>query len=216
MKTDFAQAAEEQILAHRLGPEDAFATRGYAMMQCMLGHREQAEAASRHMLELDPLRPSLYHDRADIQYMDRHYDDALQTMRQEQALGEDDLPFTRAYTAWVHLAQNRPQAAEQDCKAGCAWPEFDNALIAYKLGRPAEAQASLDQLHAVHRKQHEDPYFDDAEIYAQWGQSTKALAALAKAVRGAPFRWIRVEPFLDPIRDTPEFRQIEAGLHLPP
>jgi TolB-like protein/DNA-binding winged helix-turn-helix (wHTH) protein len=216
MKTDFAEAAEEQTLAHRLGPEDAFATRGYALIQCMLGHRGQAEAASRHMLELDPLRPSLYHDRAQIQNMDRNYDDALETMRQEQALGEDDLPFSRAYIAWVHLAQNRPQLAEQDCKPGCAWPEFDNALIAYKLGRVAEAQVSLDKLHELHKKHHENPFPDDAEIYAQWGEPAKALAALRNAGRAVPLRWIRVAPFLDPIRNTPEFKQIEASLHLPP
>ncbi len=216
IKADFAQAAEEQTLAHRLGPEDAFATRGYALMQCMLGHREQADAASRHMLELDPLRPSLYHDRALIQDMDRDYEGALETMRQELALGEDDLSFVRAYTAWVHLHQNKPQLAEQDCKPGCAWPEFDNALIAYKLGRAAEARASLDALHLVHKKQNEDPFIDDAEIFAHWGESEKALAALGKAARAYPLRWIRVDPLLDPIRNTPEFKQIEASLHLPP
>ena len=216
MKSDLAQAEEEQILAHRLGPEDAFATRGYALIECMLGHREQAEAASRHMVELDPLRPSLYHDRALIQTMDRHYDEALETMRQEQALGVDDLPFTRFYTAVVHLYQNRPDLAEQDCKPGCAWSEFVYALSAYKLGRVAEAQANLDKLHEVHKRRHEKPFSDDAEIYAQFGDTSKALAALRKAYETNTLRWIRVEPFLDPIRNAPEFRQIEASLHLPP
>jgi TolB-like protein/DNA-binding winged helix-turn-helix (wHTH) protein/tetratricopeptide (TPR) repeat protein len=217
-KADFAQSLAELTIAHKLGPEDALATRGYAVIQCMLGHRAEAETASRHMIELDPLRPSLYHDRAEIQDNDRDYAGALETIRQELALSGDDVSIVRAFAAWVYLHQNKPQLAEQECKPGCAWPEYDNAIIAYKLGRAAEAQASLDKLHILHKRQNENPFPDDAAIYAQWGDTEKALSALEQEVREDPYdgRWIRVDPIFDPIRDTPEFRRIEANLHLPP
>jgi tetratricopeptide (TPR) repeat protein len=214
-KVDFIHADAEQTLAHRLGPEDALATRGYALMQCMLGHRAEAEAASRHMLELDPLRSRLYHDRAYVQTVDRDYDGALVTIAHERALGVDDQPFIRAYTAWVHLAQNKPEAAAADCRPGCAWPEFNNAVIAHKLGHFAEAQASLDKLHVIAAGK---LFYDDAKIYAQWGDAPAALRGLAKAVQSDPYdvRWIRVDESLDPIRQYPAFKKAEDSLNLPP
>jgi hypothetical protein len=60
--------------------------------------------------------------------------------------------------------------------------------------------------------------YDYAEIYAQWGEKPAALQWLTKAerLRDAELGNLRVDRDLDPIRNEPEFKALEARLNLPP
>jgi predicted Zn-dependent protease len=53
-----------------------------------------------------------------------------------------------------------------------------------------------------------------AQIYAQWGETSKALEWLEKAKQlGDPeLRNLRVDPLLDPLRNEPRFQAIKQAV----
>jgi hypothetical protein len=59
--------------------------------------------------------------------------------------------------------------------------------------------------------------FRYAEVYAQWGDKVSALHWLAQAeqLHDASLVELRVDPFLDPIRNEPQFKAIEGRLNFP-
>jgi hypothetical protein len=56
-----------------------------------------------------------------------------------------------------------------------------------------------------------------AEIYAQWGNTAKALEWLDTAVRlqDSALGWLKMDPLLDPLRKEPRFQAIERELKFP-
>jgi len=56
-----------------------------------------------------------------------------------------------------------------------------------------------------------------SQIYAHWGNATKALEWLETAprMREPQLQWLKVEPFLDPIRNEPRFQTVERELKFP-
>ena len=61
------------------------------------------------------------------------------------------------------------------------------------------------------------PAYQYAEIYAQWGNTAKALEWLDTAVRlqDAALSWLKRDPLLDPLRNEPRFQVIERKLKFP-
>ena len=95
------------------------------------------------------------------------------------------------------------------------WIAEYEASIYDKLGRRADAEAELVKLKAI------DPSPDDsvqyAVIYAQWGQTAKALSFLETAlrVRHVALVYLKTFPFFDPLRNEPRFQAIERELKFP-
>ena len=56
-----------------------------------------------------------------------------------------------------------------------------------------------------------------AEVYAQWHQPVDALHWLVKAryQKDSGLSLIKIDPMMDPIRDEPGFKAIEASLSFP-
>jgi hypothetical protein len=59
--------------------------------------------------------------------------------------------------------------------------------------------------------------YELAAIYAQWGNTAKALERLEKALpnREDDLRYLKVDPLLDPLRNEPRFQAIERALKFP-
>ena len=88
------------------------------------------------------------------------------------------------------------------------------ALISEKLGRQADARRALSRLQA---KSGDAAAVFYATIYAQWGDTARALDWLETAMRHRDPYLIRVRQsnFLDPLRNEPRFRAIERNLKFP-
>jgi hypothetical protein len=56
-----------------------------------------------------------------------------------------------------------------------------------------------------------------ATIYAQWGNTTKALEWLTTAMRmrNPDLAYLKTDPLLDPLRQEPRFQAIERALKFP-
>ena len=63
----------------------------------------------------------------------------------------------------------------------------------------------------------EDYAYEYARIYAQWGDHTKALELLERAmrVRDAGLCFLKTDPLLDPLRNEPRFQAIARALKFP-
>jgi tetratricopeptide (TPR) repeat protein len=83
-----------------------------------------------------------------------------------------------------------------------------------KLGRHADAEAMLAKLRALNG---DSSAYQYAEIYAQWGDTAKALEGLDTAVRvGDPgLVQLKTDRLLDPLRTEPRFQAIERALRFP-
>jgi TolB-like protein/DNA-binding winged helix-turn-helix (wHTH) protein/tetratricopeptide (TPR) repeat protein len=209
-----AAGVTEMTAAHDLNPGNAVIERSYATMQARLGHRAEAEAAISRAIDLDPLTAWNYAELARIFYMNHKYDDALTALRREQSIGGDDPTFGNMIAALVHLAQGKPAAIFDDCRLGCIGSAAWHAIAYMKLGRKAEAQESLLRL----LKETDDdnaPYC--TFVYSQWGERESALHWLEITMNehSGVLQDIRVEPLLDPLRATPEFRDTERQLNMP-
>jgi Flp pilus assembly protein TadD len=89
------------------------------------------------------------------------------------------------------------------------------ALAYHALGRQANAERELQQLKDLAG---DSQAYNYAEIYAQWGNKAAALQWLAKAeqLRDPGMFNLKVSWSLDPIRDEPQFKAIEARMNFPP
>jgi tetratricopeptide (TPR) repeat protein len=83
-----------------------------------------------------------------------------------------------------------------------------------KLGRHADAEALLGKLQSPPSN---DSAYRYAEIYAQLGNTAKALDWLEAALRlrDAALEQIKTDPLLDPLRKEPRFQAIERALKFP-
>jgi hypothetical protein len=88
-------------------------------------------------------------------------------------------------------------------------------MIYDKLGRHADAEAELVKLKATDSPQ-DDPVMY-ADIYAQWGQTAKALSSLEAAlrIRHVALEYLKTHPLFDPLRKEPRFQAIERALKFP-
>jgi hypothetical protein len=82
-------------------------------------------------------------------------------------------------------------------------------VIAARAGRKADALASI---RAIEKRYGDAANYQYAEVYAQLGMVDAGLAALEAAwiKRDSGLGSLRVDPFLDPIRNQPRFSAIAA------
>jgi tetratricopeptide (TPR) repeat protein len=91
------------------------------------------------------------------------------------------------------------------------------AGLAYaKAGRRQEAEAIINRYRDIARTQYVMSYHV-AVIYAALGEKDKAFAEFEKAFEEHDYLLHRmnVEPFLDPLRDDPRFKEMLKRLNLP-
>jgi len=213
---DFAGASTEYNRALALAPGSALVQARYAHMASMLGHNETAIAAIRRAIELDSLNPSFYDSSGRILYLAHRYEDSLAAYQSALVLRDGKPGPEGAVAGLSYLALGKPEAARASCTSQTSnWMNHTCLAIAYHLlARDTDAESEMAKL----REQSGDgAAYQYAQINAQWGRKTEALKWLATAhrLRDPGVINIRVDPLLDPIRDAPEFKEVERQLKFP-
>ena len=92
--------------------------------------------------------------------------------------------------------------------------QFCLAVTYDKLGRHADAEAMLEKIRA---RVGDSGAMHYSAIYAQWGNTIKALEWLDTAMRprDPALVWLKLDPFFDPLRQEPRFQAIERALKFP-
>ena len=212
---EFRAAEAQAARALALAPGDALVEAVYAWIEVLCGHATQGVQAARVAASLDPLTGAKWQDLALDLYYARLYEPALEALRHEAALTPLHTPSDADLLGSIEFFKGDAEASRQACAGGTNWNQNECLAIAYHaLGKPGEALAQFAKLRAILK---DDGAFNYAEVYAQWGQTAEALAWLARAyaLHDSGLVELKATPTLDPIRDTPEFKDIERRLYSP-
>jgi TolB-like protein/lipoprotein NlpI len=212
---DFAQAREEHERALALAPGNAEVLRESGRFSALMGQYDAAIPALRRAVVLDPLARSSHLALARALYLARRYKDAAAAFREVISL---DPVFKTAYgeqgLAFYGLGDLQSARAACESQRDDWGSRYCLAVVYDKLGLQSDARAEL-----MRTKEYwgEAAPYQYAEIYAQWGDHSRALAALETAMRlrDAGLVYVKTDPLLDPLRKEPRFQAIERALKFP-
>ncbi len=216
--SDWNKAETELQRAITLDPHFATAYQWLALSHLFTGKSAQAPLEIRKALALDPLSMPLYAADGMISYFSRRYDETVQKARK---MLEMDPSFREA-----HLMLGETLEALHDWNG--AEREFHTVELAstgdsegvarlahlYALtGRKGAAEKILRTLLDPAPDQYVDPY-QIAFIYTAAGDRQNAFEWLEKAVRQHTAGVMKVDPYLDSLRDEPRFKALLREAHL--
>jgi len=211
---DLAGAEKEAIRAVALAPGDAAVQMAYARLEIELGRVDAGVAAARLGASIDPLS-SLTHARLAARLYYAHLpDEALAALRDAAALDPAGTLRDQDLLAAIQLMKRDWKAAQKTCAGELDWSQNQCLAIAdHALGQQAEAEAQFAKVRKILGDATELAY---ADIEAQWGQRDEALRQLDALVglTGGTAA-VKEDPFLDPIRDDPAFKDILRRMNFP-
>lgn len=198
--------------SRELGAGDADVLIRYALYCARTGLFDAARGAIDRAVSLDPLNARAHASIGEVAFAAGRYADALPAIRQALTLNPR-LPGAHATAGASYLmlgdvaAARAEFAAEQSLLYGL--PGL--AIIAHRQGRQAEAQAALARLI---EEDGDNSLYQQAQVYAQWGDRDRAMAALraARKARDAGLIYLRNDPWLDVLRGDAEFRGLLKDL----
>jgi len=214
---DFMGASKEFERAVVLGPGSARVLKDYGEFTARMGHPDAGVAAIRRAVALDPTE--VWWLGTALRWA-RRYDESLKAYEAALLFAPgDDVMQMNIMQVRYDLGQFQKALSiceglkEQVDEGG---RQYYLAMIYHKLGRIGDAEASLKRLSVV---QGGDVGYELAAIYAQGGNTAKALEWLEKALqdpdREDDLRYLKVDPLLDPLRNEPRFQAVERELKFP-
>ena len=212
---EFARAKEEYERAVTLAPSNATALTRYGYFVAAMGDASTGIAAAQRAVALDRLNPASYEKLGATLMRARRFQESLTAYRQALTL-DPHLALAIGGSGLVYYALGDLQSARSTCVIGPdLWISQLCLAVTYnKLGQRAEAEAMLAKLRASGG---DTVAYQLAQIYAQWGNRSKALAELGRALRlrDPGMHLVKTDFLLDPIRGEPRFRAIEKELKFP-
>jgi len=212
---EFTRASQEYERALALAPGNARLLRDYGEFAVEMGHTEAGLAAAHRAVELDPLNPYAHSSLGSALLTARRYQEAIAALTNARALDPKD-GWISVNLGYAYYYSGNVQGARAACEASSVdfLKEYCLALVYAKLGRPAEAQAMLAKLQAAWG---DEGAADIAVIYAQWGDTARALDYLDKAMRqrSIDLELVRAGVGFEPLRGEPRFQAIERALKFP-
>ena len=211
---DMTQALAEYERAIALGPGNARVLSGYARQAVSLGRVDAGIAAGRRAVVLDPLNAGTHRRLGISLYFAHRYQEAIAALSDGLALDPDD----RAASGSLGLAYYMLgdfEKARSSCESKQYWvAQWCLALVYSKLGRHPDAEAVLAKLKAAYGDAQAYQY---ATIYAQWGDTHKAVEWLETALRlrDSGLGDLKSDPLLDPLRKEPRFQAVMRELKFP-
>ncbi len=212
---NFGDAKKEYERALELNPNDSTAHHWYASdVLAALGESEREIAEMERARELDPLS-LVINTNLGVAFMHAgDWDKAISQLRNTLEMN-GSFYFAR----W-----SLGSALEGKGELSAAMAEYEKAMAssddpiapAYsghlngKLGRHDEAIKILRKLEEKSRSEYVDPYYL-AIVYLGLGQREQALSYLEKSYddrNGNNLEYIRIDPFLDPLRGDPRFEAL--------
>jgi len=206
-----------------IDPNYAHAWHGLAVFHCpfFLGNMDEALAALRQAERLEPLSAAIACDFGFVFYWARRYAEAVDACRRaldlHPSFARTYVPLARAYAAQGHYNEAVEICLEaRPLFHGRAFLGHLLATLGYcfgRSGRPAEAQAVIEELWQMGREHYVSAY-DFATIHVGMGNHEQAMESLRTAVREHAFWLIAlpIEPLFDPMRGERRFEELCDGI----
>ncbi|MEP6785938.1 MAG: TIR domain-containing protein [Sphingomonadales bacterium] len=198
-----ARQPYERSLA--LGEGDADVLIRYAFYGARTGQFDSARKAVDRAISLDPLNPRAFRSLAAVLYAERRYAESIEPGQKALKLNPK-MGVAHAAIGDALFAMGKLQEALAAYKAEPS-PSFalaGLAIVQHRLGDEAASQKALKDLIA---KFGDAASYQQAQVYAQLGQTDAALDALDRARKGRDggLGYMRNDPMIDSLRETPRF-----------
>jgi TolB-like protein/Tfp pilus assembly protein PilF len=212
---DFSQAKEEYERALALAPGSAEVLRRYGRFAVEIGRAEAGITAARRSVVLDPLNVGTHRALGLSLFYARRYEEGILAFQEALPLDPED-PTSYAYRGFADYALGNFERARASCERKPD-DQFNQVCLAVtydKLGRRADAEGQLPKLKVALG---DAAAYQYTQIYAQWGNTPKALEWLETAfrLRDPGLGDMRIDVLLDPLRKEPRFQAIERALKFP-
>ncbi len=215
-----AEKGYKQAIA--LNPKNAMAHHWYAIYLDSMGRFDESLFELNRAREIEPVNP-LINSQLGFHYVQaRQYEQAA---KQLIATLETDPNFLYAH-ALLGFAYSLK------ANLGDSIPEFQRAVAleaqsprwimyvgcGYALaGKQNEASKTLGDLQELSKRRYVDPVLR-AYLLASMGRKDESLAALEDGYEDRSYlmRWLKVHPYLDPLRSDPRFQDLLRRMNFPP
>lgn len=207
-RLDASAARAPYERAHELAQGDVDVLSRYAVYCARTGRFVAAETAISRAAVLDPLNSSMFKSAGNIKYAAKAYQAAIEFGRKALALspqrGTLHGDIANAYFMLGDLDKAQTEFA-METNTLLALP--GTAIIAHKRKDMSKANTALAALIAEHG---DNALYQQAQIFAQWGEIEKAFAALDKAYAAADSGLVYLlnDPFLEPLRSDARFNAL--------
>jgi len=180
-----------------------------------MGHFEPGLAALRRAVELNPLTFAMQAELTTALYFSGRYQEDVAAAKHDiSAVPNDQIAYALVGLAYYGLGDY--EHARTTCEAKSDYWQCQQCLaVTYeKLGRHTDAEAALAELNASG----DFAAYQNAAVYAQWGNVPKALEWLdtAMRLRDEGLIYLKTDPLMDPLRKEPRFVAIMRELKFPP
>jgi serine/threonine-protein kinase len=220
---DGPAAARELLRALDLNPTLALARLRYAGYLTTQSRHEEAVAEIRRAVDLDPISVQTHALGTLFLLFARHYEDAIELARKGLQF-EPNFAFTLVFQGAAYAARGRTAEALENMRRAA---ELDSSPTIRALQANVLALAGRkDEARALIRRVEEDTkgrYFCPFEVgaaYASIGDADAAAHWFREGVEGRAdcMAWLGVEPWLDPFRSDPRYKDLlrDIGLTPPP
>ena len=210
---DFSAARPAYDRAMATGRGNADVLTWYGFFSCLAGDFGPGLDAARRAAVLDPLNPKAFKSLGLSLTAARRYPEAIAAMRRALRLDPGASGAHAAIgNALVLVGQLDAARAEFALEPSVWRAQRGVAVVLAKLGDAAGARAALGLM----IKDGGVVDYQQAEVYAQWGDRQRALAALEAAFRNgdAGLLSMNTDAMLDPLRGDPRFARLLARLRV--
>jgi adenylate cyclase len=207
-------ASEKELdRAVELNPHLALVYDQYGWTFGAMGRFDEAIAAEKKALELDPLSTFLNTNLAFFDYWARRYEDALTQIRKTLELDSNN-GFAHSILGWCLIAKGSKAEARAEFQTATTLddlPWYKGSLgYAYAAtGERAKAEGILRDLEELSKQRYVSPA-NRASVYLGLGDNEKALHWLEKAYddRDPIFWWINGDQLYDSVRNEPRLQAL--------
>ncbi|MGH9873548.1 MAG: tetratricopeptide repeat protein [Pyrinomonadaceae bacterium] len=206
---DFACMEREQKLAIELNPNYSEGHRRYGLLLQDRGRFEEARIAYSRALEIDPLSPVTNFQTAQVLFFERKYEES-ETQSKKNVELDPNFWYAHCQLFYVYrVKRDYASAVEELAKVQDARGEPDAAKLIRESFAGGDWQGFLRKITEQRARLKLYPYFV-AGLFAEMGEKDKAFAALNEALetKDQHTAWMKVDPYMDPLRDDPRFREV--------
>ncbi|MDX6710813.1 MAG: eukaryotic-like serine/threonine-protein kinase, partial [Blastocatellia bacterium] len=206
---DFACMERETKLAIALNPNYAEAHRRYSLLHQDLGRFEEARIEIRRALEIDPLSPVINFQYAQVLFYERKYEES-ETQSKKNVELDPNFWYAHYQLFYVYrMKRDYASAVEELAKVQDARGEPDAAKLIRESFAKGAWQGFLRKITEERTRLKLYPYFV-ATFFAELGEKDKAFAKLSEAIKTKDQHtaWMKVDPYMNPLRDDPRFQEV--------
>jgi TolB-like protein/Tfp pilus assembly protein PilF len=206
---DFACGEREQNRAIELNPNYSEGHRRLGLVLENLGRFDEARIAFKRALEIDPLSPVTNFETAHLLFYERKYEES-ETVSKKNLELDPNFWYAHLQLFYVYrMKRDYASAVEELAKVQDSRGEPDAAKLIRESFVGGDWQKCLRTITEQRARLKLYPYFV-AGLFAELGEKDKAFAALneALATKDQHTLWMKVDPYMDPLRDDARFREM--------